>query len=273
MYRLIALDVDGTLVDSEDRITPAVREAVRAAVDRGVCVTLATGRRFIAARHVASDLAIEAPLILHGGAVIQDSATGEVLYQDPHDRAVVRQIVATMAAHGRPAIVYESPRYGGRLFLGRGFPRNRWIEAYEDLRGPFGRIDETDLDTVRDPLSVTTLDDPGLLEPLAREIRSSIPANALHTRWHTWDCDAIEVFRAGCSKATAVSHFAAGLGIEMSQVVAIGDGLNDVELLTAAGLGVAMGNAVPEARAAADVEVAGNDRDGVAEAIWRYVLA
>jgi hydroxymethylpyrimidine pyrophosphatase-like HAD family hydrolase len=109
--------------------------------------------------------------------------------------------------------------------------------------------------------------------PAVAERVAAVPgASGLLTRWTLIDDDALEIFRQGCSKASALAHLAAAHGIGMDEVMAIGDGLNDCEILAAVGLGVAMGNACPEARAAARVQVGSNEQDGVAEAIERFVL-
>src|ERR671928_1704099 len=105
--RLIALDVDGTLLDPREEVRPRVRAAIRGAIERGCLVTLATGRRFHGASHIAADLGLALPLILHGGAVVQDSASGAVIYQDPHEPETVEAIVRLFLSDGRQALVYE----------------------------------------------------------------------------------------------------------------------------------------------------------------------
>src|SRR5947209_4555296 len=91
--RLVALDVDGTLLTSAGEVSPAVRAAVRAAAARGVHVTLATGRRLYAAREYAELLGFRLPLILHGSAVIQESASGAVLYEDALPPDVLQEAI------------------------------------------------------------------------------------------------------------------------------------------------------------------------------------
>src|SRR6476469_3374437 len=97
--RLIALDVDGTLLTSAGEVSPAVRAAIRNAVTGGVHVTLATGRRLYAARQYAEALGFRLPLILHGGAVIQESSTGAVLYEDAIPPDVLREVEAVSLSH------------------------------------------------------------------------------------------------------------------------------------------------------------------------------
>src|SRR5829696_8927686 len=105
--RLIALDVDGTLLDPREEVRPRVRAAIREAIDRGCLVTLATGRRFVGAAHIAEDLGLALPLVLHGGAVVQDSATAAVIYQDPLEPATVEELLRLLLPEHQ-VIVYES---------------------------------------------------------------------------------------------------------------------------------------------------------------------
>lgn len=270
--KLIALDVDGTLLDPGEEITPRVRQAVREAIGAGCLVTLATGRRLPGAQHIAQELGLALPLILHGGAVVQDSATGAVIYQDPHEPETVEALVDLFLARGHQPIVYESPGFGGRLYIGDPARDNEPLRKYDAMRGPFERVADAELRTKRHVLSVATVGDDERL-PALRDEAAAIPgASTLLTEWNLLSCLALEVFNRGCSKARAVAHIAEAHGITMDEVMAIGDGLNDCELLAAAGLGVAMGNACPEAAAVARVRVGRNDQDGVAEAIDRYVL-
>jgi Cof subfamily protein (haloacid dehalogenase superfamily) len=270
--RLVALDVDGTLLDPREEVTPRVRAAVQAARDAGCLVTLATGRRFIGAREIAIDLGLRLPLVLHGGAVVQDSESGAVIYQDPMTPDTIGRVVETVLSHGQEPIVYESPAHGARVFVREDWRPNRPSQEYERLRGPFVRIPFDQLAHARDGLSVSVVTDPGTLGELPAAIEALPDVTSIVAGWMLFECDAIEVFRAGCSKASAVEHLAAAYGIAMDEVMAIGDGLNDCELLGAVGWGVAMGNACAEACARACIQVGTNEQDGVAEAIERWVL-
>jgi Cof subfamily protein (haloacid dehalogenase superfamily) len=270
--RMVALDVDGTLLDPSEEIRPRVRGAIREAIERDCLVTLATGRRFIGASHIAEDLGLALPLILHGGAIVQDSASGAVIYQDPLEPDAVEALLDLLAP-SFPVVVYESAAFGGRVIAGPTSLDNEPLRLYDRARGPFVRVPVDDLYGIRHVLSLATFsrDEPALRAIAARV--AAIPGAApLLTRWTLIDDDALEIFRQGCSKASALAHLAAAHGIGLDEVMAIGDGLNDCEILAAVGLGVAMGNACPEARAAARVQVGTNEQDGVAEAIERFVL-
>jgi hydroxymethylpyrimidine pyrophosphatase-like HAD family hydrolase len=158
------------------------------------------------------------------------------------------------------------------MFAGDPSRDSAAVRQYHGLRGPLVRVDDAELGAVKHVLSVAALSDELDLAPLRDRAALIAHTSTLLTELHLVKCEALEVFNGGCSKARAVAHIAEAHGIAMDQVMAIGDGLNDCELLAAVGLGVAMGNACEEAIKQARVQVGRNDEDGVAEAIDRLVL-
>jgi Cof subfamily protein (haloacid dehalogenase superfamily) len=281
--RLIALDVDGTLLTSAGEVSPAVRMAIREAVARGIHVTLATGRRLYAARAYAAVLGFRLPLILHGGAVIQESSTGAVLYEDAIPPDVLREAVAISLAHGYQPVLLESPAHGGRLYTGPFEADNRATREYLIPREGVTRTDHATLPTLGNILSIAMLDDelPPLLalrdalvdalgDRISRLIDRPVTATASVKTF------ALDLFNAGCGKGKALAHLATQEGITLAETMVVGDYLNDLEMLTAVrdggGIAVAMGNAEPELKGVATATVATNDNDGVAEAIHRFVV-
>ncbi len=281
--RLIALDVDGTLLTSAGEVAPAVREAISAAVESGVHVTLATGRRLPMAREIAAVLGFRVPLILHGGAVIQESATGAVLYEDAIPPDVLQASFAIVRAHGYQPVLLESPAHGGRLYTGPLDADNRATREYLIVREGVARTDHQTLPTLGNILSVAMFDDElpplftlrdalaaALGERISRLIDRPVTATSSVRSF------ALDIFNAGCGKAKALAHLAAQEGVTLAETMVIGDYLNDLEMLTAVrdagGVAVAMGNAEPELKAVATAIVSTNDEDGVAEAIQRFVL-
>ena len=281
--RLIALDVDGTLLTSAGEVSPAVRAAIREAVARGVHVTLATGRRLYAARVYAEVLGFRLPLILHGGAVIQESSTGAVLYEDAIPPDVLREVGrdqprARLSA--RPAGKPGARRAALHRPLGGD---NRATREYLITREGVTRTDHATLPTLGNILSVAMLDDElpplltlrdALVDALGDRIGNLIDRPVTATA--SIKTFALDLFNAGCGKGKALAHLARQEGITLAETMVVGDYLNDLEMLTAVrdggGIAVAMGNAEPELKAVATATVATNDNDGVAEAIHRFVL-
>ncbi|MCA1725501.1 MAG: Cof-type HAD-IIB family hydrolase, partial [Thermomicrobia bacterium] len=222
--RLIALDVDGTLLTSAGEVSPAVRAAIRATVARGVHVTLATGRRLYAAREIAASLGFRLPLILHGGAVIQESSTGAVLYEDAIPPDVLREAVAIILAGGYQPVLLESPAHGGRLYTGPEAAENRATREYLITRDGVARTDHAALPTLGNILSVAIFDDelPPLLtlrdalvdalgDRISRLIDRPVTATASVKTF------ALDLFNAGSGKAKALTHLAHQEGITLAE--------------------------------------------------------
>ena len=280
-YKLIALDVDGTLLDPTGMIRPRVRAAVQAAVAAGAVVTLATGRRHRPARKIAADLGIAVPLILYSGSIIYDPQTESALLHRPLPAEFVKSALALLRQAGINGGVLQSPLRGERIVLGPLEHDDPYIRDYatDPLRA--------DLVERRSPEALAAVEDPLVVvaagpKQVARQLENLIRENESlgctlygyrlrHTR--VPELYGYDLLPLGHTKAIALDWLARHFGLELSQVMVVGDGLNDLEMLRVAGLGVAMGNAAPEVKAVAGAIVATNQDDGVAEAIERFVLS
>lgn len=269
--RLLVLDIDGTLLDPAGQLTPPTVTAVRAAVAAGCVVTLATGRRFRTAKPIADALGLELPILVQNGALIKDSLTGEVLYHRHLDRAAAAVAVEYLWRAGAQPIVYENAFAGERVSTGPAERDNPVSAAYFARNRDYVRSATLEeLLPAEPPLEVAAVDDAGRLRALALGLAH--PDFRLITTTYTSSAGFLEVLAAGCSKAAALHDLACRLDVPIAQTMAVGDNLNDLELLAAAGLGVAMGNARPEVQAVARHVTASNAEDGVAAAIARFVL-
>jgi hypothetical protein len=272
--RLVAIDIDGTLRDSQQRLRPAVRAAVQAAIARGVLVTLATGRRLASAQAIAAELGVDLPLILHGGATIQDSRSGELLYAELMPAELVAAAVAAIIAADQQPVVFSQQGSGEQALLGpieRDNPGlSWWLSRQPDVQ----RLTPTGLAAAERVLGIQVFQSQDLLSGLAAAIGRHPGTRTLH--WQPpasgFDGYLLSIQSAACSKAVALARLAARYGVAMDEIMAIGDHHNDLEMLAAVGLAVAMGNALPVVKQQADVIVASNDDDGVAEALRRFVL-
>jgi Cof subfamily protein (haloacid dehalogenase superfamily) len=270
--RLLVLDIDGTLLDPAGQLTAPTVTAVRAAVAAGCVVTLATGRRFRTARPIAAALGLELPILVQNGALVKDSLTEEVLYHRHLSCTAAAVAIEYLWHAGLQPIVYENVFVGERVYTGPA-ERDGEVNGAYFARRPDDYLRcqtvEALVPTVA-PLEVAAVDDaarlsavaPGLIHPGIRLINTT----------YSGGDGFLEVLDAGCSKAEALHDLARRLNIPMAQTMAIGDNLNDLELLEAAGVGVAMGNARPEVLALAREVTASNADDGVAKAIARFVL-
>lgn len=264
MIELLALDVDGTLVDEALSIPDRVRETVLEVHERGVTVTLATGRMLECTTPFARELEIEAPLICYQGGLIQAPNAQVPLYRATMDRDIVRDALAWRAEHGWHAVLYADDA----LFIAEW----RYPESfYRDLLGEnLHRVD--DLASVlehREPVKFLFIADAPEADQLEAAMRQRFGGQMEVVRSHA---NFVEGNPLGVSKGDSLRRLADHLGVPQAQVMAIGDQGNDVPMLEWAGLSVAMGNASPEAKTAADWVAPPFSEHGAAVAIERFIL-
>ncbi|GJQ29419.1 MAG: Cof-type HAD-IIB family hydrolase [Phycisphaerae bacterium] len=289
-YGLLALDLDGTLLDSRGRVSPRNKAAVRAARDAGMRVVVCTGRGLAECRHVLEQIDQSDPVVVAGGSIIADPQTARTLHRFPVHVPLVERTVRVLLGRGHPALVLKDPHDAGYDYLvvqGEAAhpldPVTEWWFASMNVRVRFARRLEEDAHpehTVR----VGACGLSGVLGEIRRDLLEAAEGEAVVHSFpavvapeHASRCPdgqslhILELFHARATKWAAISHLAAGWGLEPTDIAAIGDEVNDVSMIAGAGLGVAMGNAVPVVRDAAKVHTAGNDDDGVAVAVERIL--
>jgi Cof subfamily protein (haloacid dehalogenase superfamily) len=267
-YRLVALDLDGTLLDSRARISPANAAAIAACTAAGVTVAIATGKLFVSVAPMVAALSLVGPQILNNGAVVIDAADGAVLHMTPLPGAAVQAVVAALVGYGLPAAVYTPHAIHTPV-------RDPRIDILLDIHEPepivlpdVGQRSEVGGWPFVKILTVLDTTDPATpAREAALHARFAATLTVVRTSRYFY-----EFLAPGVSKGAALQWLAARMGLPLSATLAIGDSYNDLPLLAAAGLGVAMGNAPPVIQAAAAALTADNDHDGVALALRRYVL-
>jgi Cof subfamily protein (haloacid dehalogenase superfamily) len=264
--RLLALDLDGTLIGEDLRIPDAVRRAIRRAQDAGVYVTLATGRSVRATLPFATALDIDAPLICYQGARIQHARTGEVIFNHlvPSDLAIeVARIVGGAGVHIQAYIDDE-------LYVPVERPE---IEVYTRLSPvpiPVHIVDDlAQVLAERPPTKLVFVADEATVKLWVERLQQRFGERLSIMRSYPVFGEAVA---PGCSKATALAFLADQLGVPREATVAVGDQENDIPMLRWAGLGLAVANAVPAVLAVADAVVPSVWEAGVAVAIERYML-
>lgn len=273
-YRLAALDLDGTLLDDSGALTPRTHAAVRDVLARGVTVVLATSRRYTGAAPVAEALDLQAPLILYDGAQIREHPSGTILASSALGRRTARAAIAAISASELRPIVQYADEAGERLLVG---PAKRstaheagYIERFTH------QITEEPLEKLADGagplLRIVAF---GPLDTLSRAAESlaGLPCGWQLLATGNYGTSELSVFARGASKGAAMLRLADRLSIPRKSTLAIGDGINDISMLSAAGLGVAMGNAPPEIQAVAGAITAANVENGAAQALERYILS
>ena len=273
--RLVALDIDGTLLRSDKTISARTRAAIERAQADGVRVVLVTGRRHPSARRVALDLGGAVPLVLHNGALVVED--DQVLRCRPLPRAAARLAIRAGRDGGADPVLHCGA--GGEGWL--------LVDAAARPSGLVGRYLEGSREDVRvvpDLLAAVDGEDPiqvmfggthsemtALLNPLAAALGSE--ARIERTVYPATGVVLLDVLHPGVGKAEALGFLQGRWGIAASETLAVGDNWNDREMVERAGLGFVMANADPDLIALGLPVLPANDDDGVARAIEEHVLA
>lgn len=266
--KLLALDLDGTLFGDDLFISARTRSAIRAARQSGVMVTIATGRMFTSARKIAADLGIEAPLICYQGALVRNSITAQTLYHKTVPTALAHQVIKETERRGLHLNVYMDDK----LYVARMTPEAIF---YAQINMDLEVTEVGDLNTWLDQQGGDTLTKMVIVTHPARTDAVLAEFTALyseqlqvvksHPRF-------TEFTNVQCSKGTALAFLSASLGVTQEEVMAIGDGHNDLDMLSWAGYGLAMPNAPQAVLDAARAVCLPLSEDGAADAIERYIL-
>jgi hypothetical protein len=267
--RMIALDLDGTLLKTDKTIGARTVEALRAAHRNGVEIVLASGRMTAAMESTAARLGIDCCIISYNGAVVcGHAAQGRPrLFHQPLNLELARELVA-FGKRRR----YQINWYWNEVILSEDGPHLRpYIEIYTTRTGsPFQFVTALEDHVHQAPTKLLYVVDPAIRNGLLEEMRSLVGARATMVRT---DPEYLEFLEPGVDKGAGLRHLAQILEIPISQVMALGDGENDIPLLQAAGWPVAMANAQEPVKAVARFHTTNdNDHDGVGEAVERWVV-
>jgi Cof subfamily protein (haloacid dehalogenase superfamily) len=268
--RLLATDIDGTLLNPEFKISEDDLLALRRAHAAGIEIILVTGRRHTFALPIAEQLGFDLWLISSNGAVTR-SLSGETFHRDLMPRETCLELVAAMQEfRGNTVLTFDKESKGAIV-----------LEHLDDLNGSIKRWLEKNMAFISFvvPIEAALTTDPIQAMFCGSMVRMSVALRALEgagldnritvlrTEYPARDLSMIDVLNAGCSKGHALERWARRRGFDRDQVMAIGDNHNDVEMLEFAGHPVIMGNACAELRARGWNLTLGNDRCGVAAAV------
>jgi 5-amino-6-(5-phospho-D-ribitylamino)uracil phosphatase len=275
-YRLLAVDVDGTLLNSANSLPPANREALHRAHEAGLIVCLCTGRSYTETRPVidAIGLDLDAAICVFG-ALLCDAQSGRTIRRWPIPRRTALRLLEFFASQDEPVLVLQDRTEGGAdYYLVRG---RRHAEAYErwlELAPTVAtRVDHWP-DDAPEPLRIGVIVDPTEVDAMRAALEAEFPAtevkcNAIFAP--NYGLHVLECFAPHVNKWFAISQLARDRGIRPSEIAAIGDDVNDVEMVRSAGLGAAVGNAIPAVKSAARCHTGTNNEAGVAAFIDRML--
>jgi Cof subfamily protein (haloacid dehalogenase superfamily) len=267
--KLLALDLDGTIFTDDLIISDRMRAAIKAAQERGVVVTIATGRMFRSARLIAEDLQIAQPLICYQGAMVRHSVTNEVLYHKTTPLDLSRAIIKDTAERGLHLNIYLDDR----IFVSGTTPEARyyskinmdvpvtevgdltaWLNAQGASAEPTKLVIVTDADQTDQ-----------VLEDFTKLYSDRLQVTKSHPRF-------TEFTNGECSKGRALAYLAEYCGVRRDEVMAIGDGHNDLDMIAWAGYGVAMPTSPQAVLDAARFVTGTLADDGAAQVIEQHIL-
>jgi 5-amino-6-(5-phospho-D-ribitylamino)uracil phosphatase len=280
--KLIAMDLDGTLLDSESKVPEENARAIAEAASRGIEIVIVTGRRYHSARLIVETLPCELDLIVNNGALIKSKA-GETHQRFLLPAATARRVLeATPEFRSSASVVFDRPRENQVIletidwddpFRGGYFRRSR--EFVAQVSPLTECLKPTNGEPPEDPIQVMFV---GLCQTV-RDVREKLQRfdfageyTLAFTEYLTRDISVLDVLGRGVSKGVALARWTARLGIKREEVMAIGDNWNDRDMLEFAGLPVVMGNCVDVLKFQGWTVTLTNDENGLAEAIWRHVL-
>ena len=285
MIKLLALDLDGTLLNSKGVVPDANRAAIRAAEDRGVLVTIATGRRFRDGRPVGIELELNAPLVTHNGALIKYADSLETIAASLLPTETVMEVLRVGKGFGGDALVSADPHGRGTLLYDRvaddNIPFQRYIRWSEMLHGDdayeaISHVDSleailADHEVIHVSFSGTCVRMEEMIDVLKNELGDTV--TVLPTIYPRRDFTLIDILPSDASKGKGVEKLALLNGLKAENVMTIGDNFNDLEMLEFAGTPVVMGNADPSLLERGEFyTTVTNNENGVAAAIERFIL-
>jgi Cof subfamily protein (haloacid dehalogenase superfamily) len=274
--KLLALDIDGTLLTPRGEITSRTRAAIEEALGRGVQVVLVTGRRFGSAYLMLQEFELDLPLISHNGALSKDIRTLETLLLLPLDLDTARDIILTARKHEADMICCSDETRGLGKMITEGISESnkslmRYVTKYLD-----SVIKVPDLvEFVQEPpIQIMFSGHCAPMDLFTSKLQAAMGERIriFQTRYPQYDLTIVDAVSFQASKGDSLARIAGRFGIAREEVMAIGDNHNDLTMLQYAGLGVVMANAEAELKELGFALTSSNEEDGVAEAIEKYIF-
>ncbi len=261
--RLVAVDLDGTLLNDNHVMTDRNRRALGKLSKRGVMVVLISGRMHQSILPVSNQIGLENPIISYNGGMVKHARTEKVLHHSPIPALIATELVEYCDRRG----LHFNFCLNDRLYIRI---RNQWSQLYEERTGVMATVldDLHQLDG-ETPTKMQVIDSPERINRLLIEFKEHFGKRLYVTRTQI---EYIEFMNPHVSKGQALETLAAQLDIPMNLVVAFGDGYNDESMMKVAGFRIAMGNSVDEIKACADYITETNQNDGVATAVEQLLL-
>ena len=262
--KLIASDMDDTLLNSNTKISERNAAAIRKAIDAGIIFMIATGRMYVSVKPYADALGLDVPLVTYNGALVKGSKSGRVYFEHP----LKLETALELLAYCKEKDYYIQSYQGDAL----------WVKEHTEFSAYYTRISGIPATAVGEklyhpemaPYKLLAMTKPEIFKEVWRDIQQRFAGKVVVTSSRD---NFLELMEPGVNKWNAVKAVAESYGIKPEEIMCIGDSNNDLSMIENAGIGVAVANAKPAVRAAAKVVTDSNDEDGVAKVIERVLPA
>ncbi|MBP2627373.1 MAG: Cof-like hydrolase [Firmicutes bacterium] len=273
-YKLICIDVDGTLLNSKHRITKRTKEIILQAHQLGVHIVISTGRMYTDAEYYSNLVGVKSPVIASNGAFIKEKDNDKVIYKDVLGEKFSLELLEIFRKHQiKPYFCTPHKFYYGNIMFKffylatkiLGSRSNKLDVEYVFSWDRWQKILQKEKNNI--VKSEIIYRDAALIYELRNELKKLTHLEIVDSSKHN-----IEITRKGVSKGKAVAMLASLYDIKREEIITIGDSENDVSMIEYAGLGIAMGNAADSVKQRADYITDSNDNEGVANAINKFIL-
>jgi Cof subfamily protein (haloacid dehalogenase superfamily) len=264
VYKLVAIDLDDTLLNDDREISEATKISLADAAAQGIIITLATGRMYASAAKIAKQLSLNVPLITYQGALVKNSIDGHILYERLVPPDITEWIYSYCVKNGLHLQAYVDDQ----LYV---VEENQFIRNYSELSNiPYHVAPDFSSIIARPQTKLLIIDMPEKLDRIGDDFRNTLGTEAHITKSKP---NFLEIMHPEGTKGNALRYLAKHYNCPMEATIAIGDSWNDHDMVEIAGLGVAMANAVEPLKLIADFITTSNNQDGVKLVIDQYILS
>lgn len=263
IYKLMAVDIDGTLLNDRGELTENTKKAIGQAVEKGLIFTIASGRPIQGIEGLNKALNLDVPFITYNGAMVVLGKSKKILYEQKLSQDDARDIIKLGKQYETAIMIWKD----NRLYVPE---LNERVEKYKSISSvePI-LVENTDKLIENGVTKILWYDEVEKIEQYQREIGKYLSDNV---NFHPSRPYFLEFVDKNASKAIAMEKLGEYYGIDRSEMIAVGDGYNDLSMLEYAGLGVAMANSPDDVKEKADYITLSNEEDGVAHVIRKFIL-
>lgn len=263
MIKMLAVDIDGTIMNWDLTISGRVKSCLRTLTENGIKVVIATGRMYNSALIIAKEIGIETPVVCYQGALIKDCLTGKTLYEMPLEETTARKVIKDLKKDKEFINIYINDE----LYVEE---ETDYISEYSITKkvnykvvGDFDNIEFKSLNKI-----LVMNKDPEKIIKLVKNLNHTYKGKVFAVKSTPTYC---EICNPQATKGNAIRFLANEWGIKQEEIMAAGDQDNDIEMLLAAGVKVAMGNATPELKNVATYITDTIDNDGIVKAVEKFI--